>query len=293
MNIKEIILSKLNTLLNEDGVSISKLPQKKVVDSDTAHNIGVAKSYSKNIDDKFRQLGVGVSDTIMLTPDILKNMGSFPIKFKLEKPTKFFDGNTNITGTAVVDKKYKGLRLNFTHNTGEKVIMDFNLNDLKTTIPQTDVTVNALREKIQYNVRFKGTNTKVVKIVFISLPKINDEDINNNQNDRFSLDHSINLTGELRTDGDLDFLGYTSLVDLNRLIRSGVVGMLSSSRQDTNTVKLTLRDGSVILLEPLSDYPDPNFVSNWVNRPVRIGDNAARKSDWKSVEGTATLKIKK
>ena len=292
MNIKDIILSKLNNLLNEDDVSISKLPQKKVVDDKSTHDLGVATAYSKNIDDKFRQLGVGVSDTTMLTPEILKNMGHFPVKFKLEKPTVFFDGGTNISGTATVDRKYKGLRLKFTDNRGEKVVLDFNLNDLKTTIPQTDKPINTLREKVPYNVRLKNVNTKVVKLIFVSLPNIVG-DYDEHKNERFSLNNGINLTGKLTTNNPLDLIGYYDLTDLNKLLSNGVVGFLSASKSDENVIKIVIPGHSVIMLRPLSDYPEPSFVSNWINRPVEIGVYAGGKPDWDNVEGTATLKIKK
>jgi hypothetical protein len=157
--LKNIIKKSVNILLEVD---IADLPQKQVVKDKGAYNLAKAQATLDNIDKKFREIGITVNQNEMATLDILKSMQPFTMKFKLEKSTPFFDGQTSISGKAKIDDRHKGLRLFFISDDGHKVRIDFERKDLNSKQPQTGGDVVALLEET-YVVQLSHSKSGIMK----------------------------------------------------------------------------------------------------------------------------------
>ena len=157
--LKNIIKLNVGNLLNEvDKVPVSDLPQKKVVDSDTAHNSAVAQSTLGNIDQRFRELGVGINSGAMHTPKLLAAMGSFNFGFKI--------GDTEYKGQAkVVNQSPLTLVFNSSVEVGETTVENPTITfvgDLKTKEAESGVDVTAISVGGTYDVTISSSKTQVV-----------------------------------------------------------------------------------------------------------------------------------
>ena len=159
--LKNIIKLNVGNLLNEvDKVPVSDLPQKKVVDSDTAHNSAVAQSTLGNIDQRFRELGVGVNAGAMHTPKLLAAMGSFNFGFKLGDTE--YKGQAKVVNQSPLTLVFKG---SVTLGEEKSVIKDPTitfLGDLKTKEAESGVDVTAISVGGTYKVSVDSGKTQLV-----------------------------------------------------------------------------------------------------------------------------------
>jgi len=154
--LKNIIKKGVNILLEVD---IADLPQKQVVKDKSAHDTAVAQATADNITQKFRNLGIDVPTNELATIELLKAKGVFSLQFKLNKSTKFFNGKTEISGKAKIDKRSGNgkLKIFFISDKGDKVVIIFNPEELKTVRPETGQPMTILKENVSYNVKLYGS----------------------------------------------------------------------------------------------------------------------------------------
>ncbi len=141
---------------------------KQVVKDKEAFHLANAEDTLNDIDQAFRELGISVNPNELATIDILKSMEPFEMSFKINKRTKFFDGNTKISGKAKIGSVSNGLDILFKSDKGENVKIHFDKNSLEGKQPQTGAKVTVLMENTSYMVQLGGKAGKTPSLDSLS-----------------------------------------------------------------------------------------------------------------------------
>jgi len=161
--LKNIIKLNVGNLLNEVDTPISDLPQKKVVDSDTAHNSAVAQATLGNIDQRFRELGVGINSGAMHTPKLLAAMGSFNFGFKLGG--KEYKGQAKVVSQEPLKLMFMGgVTLGKDKDGKDNIVEDptITFGSIKTKEAESGVDVTAISVGGTYDVTISSSKTQLV-----------------------------------------------------------------------------------------------------------------------------------
>ena len=132
-------------------------------------------------------------------------------------------------------------------------------------------------------------------MIITSLPDIGGSSKEGGEGLRFSKNKPIQIDVNLRIEKPADLSAFMSfgVTELNKKLMN-VEAVWASSQPMGEVLKITLNDGSVVMLKPQKLYPNPQFLGNWKNLHIQIGKFAGRDEKWdKDVMGTATLKLRK